>query len=298
VVIIDDVRDDEPLAQAYRETVGDFLQTSLRFEQSFMAVPLMLKDRIIGLLGLTSARPHYYTPHQGHLVLAIAQQAAIAMENARLYKQAQRVAAQEERQRLSRELHDSVSQALYSIALGAKTARTLLDRDPSAIAEPLDFVLSQAERGLAEMRALIFELRPEALEQEGLVSMLRKYADALHARHSVRVDVVLDGGEPEVPLSAKEDLYRIAQEAMHNAVRHAGAGAIRLTLRCEAAAVTLAVEDDGKGFDPHGSFPGHFGLLSMRERAANLGGLMQIESSPGSGTTISVTVPQHPAASA
>src|SRR5213078_3825441 len=140
---------------------------------------------------------------------------------------AQAKAALEERQRLARELHDSVSQALFGISLGARTARALLAQDPARAAEPIDYVQSLAEAGLAEMRALIFELRPESLESEGLVAAISKQAAALRARHQIEVRADL-GAEPALPLERKEALYRIAQEATHNTVKHARAGAIDL----------------------------------------------------------------------
>ncbi len=115
------------------------------------------------------------------------------------------------------------------IALGARTARTLLDRDPSKLAEPLDYVLSLADAGLAEMRALIFELRPESLEMEGLVAALTKQADSLRARHHLEINVVC-GEEPPAPLAVKEALYRIAQEALHNIVKHAHARRVEVRL--------------------------------------------------------------------
>jgi signal transduction histidine kinase len=239
---------------------------------------------------LAHSEPGYYTPARVALARAVAQQAAIAIENAHLYENAQRIAVLEERQRLSRELHDSVSQALYSIALGTRTARALLDREPSRVAEPLDFVMAQAERGLAEMRALIFELRPEALEQDGLVTALERQADLMRTRHMVAIDLNLCA-EPDVFLPAKEALYRITQEALHNTVKHAGAKRITLSLAIEEGQLTLCVGDDGAGFDASGYFPGHYGLRSMQERAAGLGGTTRIESVPGGGTTICVTVP-------
>ena len=201
-----------------------------------------------------------------------------------------KVAALEERQRLARELHDSVSQALYGIALGSRTARTLLERDdPAKAAEPLDYVLSLAEAGLSEMRALIFELRPESLKNEGLVVALTKQSDALQARH--KLDVVTSFcPEPDISLDAKEALYRVAQEAMHNIARHAKATRIELSLLNKDGVITLEVRDNGKGFDPNGDFPGHLGLKSMRERVANIGGAFHITSQPGEGTVLTVHV--------
>jgi len=254
-----------------------------------MAIPLIAKDKVVGMLGLAYERPGYYTPQHAELVLAIANQASVAMENARLYEQARQLSALEERQRLARELHDSVSQALYGIALGARTARALLDRDPGKAAEPLDYVRSLAEAGLAEMRALIFELRPESLEVEGLVAALTKQAEALRARHSL--DVRLDlCDEPPVSIEVKAVLYRIAQEALHNIVKHARASHAELQLSYSEASIVLAVKDDGLGFDTGEPFPGHLGLGSMRERAERMGGSFEIESSPGNGTHIRVTI--------
>jgi signal transduction histidine kinase len=216
--------------------------------------------------------------------------AAIAIQNAELYERAQHAASLEERQRLARELHDSVSQALYGIALGARTARTQLDRDPTRAVEPMDYVLSLAEAGLAEMRALIFELRPESLELEGLVAGLEKQAAALRARHNVEVDAELCA-EPDVPMPVKEAVSRIAQEALHNTVKHAHATHVDVRLACDAKTITLEVQDNGRGFDPSLPFAGHLGLRSMRERAANLGGTIAIDSAEGAGARIRVSIP-------
>jgi signal transduction histidine kinase len=242
------------------------------------------------MLTLHHREKDYYSPRQVELALAFANQAAVAIENARLYKQSQQLAALEERQRLARELHDSVSQALYGIALGARTARTLLDRDPSKLAEPLDYVLSLADAGLAEMRALIFELRPESLEMEGLVAALTKQADSLRARHHLEINVVC-GEEPPAPLAVKEALYRIAQEALHNIVKHAHARRVEVRLEWADEGVQLEIKDDGLGFDTDSDFPGHLGLRSMRERAERLGGLFSVESESDQGACVHVEIP-------
>jgi PAS domain S-box-containing protein len=221
---------------------------------------------------------------------AVADQAAVALENARLFSEARGKAALEERQRLARELHDSVSQALYGIALGARTARQLVEQNPKLLADPLDYILSLADAGLAEMRALIFELRPESLETEGLAAALEKQAAALRARHEIEVTTSLCD-EPQAPLETKEAVYRIAQEAMHNTVKHARANKVELEMACDGGSLSLEVTDDGVGFDPGGEFPGHLGLRSMRERALRLGGTFRVESSAGGGTTIRTRIP-------
>src|SRR5690606_33714417 len=137
--------------------------------------------------------------------------------------------------------------------------RMLLDRDPAKAAEPLDYVISLAEVGLTEMRALIFELRPDALETEGLVRLLELQAAALHARHGLQIEADF-GPEPLASLAVREMLYRIAQETLHNAVKHAQARTLRLSLWQRAGGIKLVISDDGVGFDPSGLFPGHLGL--------------------------------------
>ena len=289
-ILIHDVHEETALAQALRAAMGDLLSTTFQYVCSWMAVPLILRDQVSGMLVLTSSQEQAFTQRQATLALAIANQAAIAIENARLYAQAQELAAVEERQKLARELHDSVSQALYGIALGLHTARIQVDRDPRKLPESIDDLLSLAEAALAEMRALIFELRPESLEREGVVAALARQGAALQARHDMIVEADLCE-EPRLSLTVKQELYRIAQEALHNTVKHAHASKVDLVLRRTASAVILEVCDDGVGFDPLGSFPGHLGLRSMQERVSHLGGRFQIKSAPGQGTHLLAQVP-------
>jgi signal transduction histidine kinase len=259
----------------------------------WLGVPLVIKDRATGMLTFIHQDPHYYCEEDARLALAFAQQVAVAIENAHLYEQAGQLAVLEERQRLARELHDSVSQVLYSIGLGAKTARTALERDPSQIADALDYVNRLAEAGQVEMRALIFELRPESLRTDGLVAALEKQAAVLRARHQISVQSKFCP-EPDVPLGVKEVLYRISQEAIHNIIKHAQATQVTLTLECSEDQICLAVSDDGIGFDPSATYPGHIGLQSMRERAVQCRGQIQIDSVPGRGTKIQFVIPRKP----
>jgi signal transduction histidine kinase len=290
-VIIDDVRSDDRMAADYRSIVtsgGVSELPPLQVLRSWMGVPLTLKDQAIGMLTISHVVPAHFNAADAHLARAFADHAAIAIQNARLFEQAQLGAALEERQRLARELHDSVSQALYGIALGARTARTLLDRDPPSAVEPVDYVLSLAEVGLAEMRALIFELRPESLENEGLNAAIRKHVEAVQARHGVHVDF-LPCEEPDLPLAVKEAVYRIAQESLTNVVKHSQATQVRVRLASTGAGLELEVADNGAGFDTAGDFPGHLGLRSMRERAEKSGGRLEISSQAGVGTRVIAT---------
>jgi PAS domain S-box-containing protein len=198
----------------------------------------------------------------------------------------------EERQRLARDLHDSVSQVLYGITLGSQAALEALahHEQHDAAVDACAYVLSLAEAGLAELRALIFELRPESLANEGLVVALERQAAAARSRHDLQVVVDL-GAEPELPLVVKEALYRIVQEGMHNTVKHARARSIRLSLAQLDGSIVLEMADDGVGFDAEGTYPGHLGLTSMRERARAVGGELVIRSTRGEGTWLQVRAP-------
>ena len=255
-----------------------------------VTIPMIHGGRPLGALSAyfrSGQRPNEPTMTFLH---AIAGLAASSAEIFRLVSASQHQVALEERQRLARELHDSVSQALYGIALGARSARNRLARDPQRAVEPLDYVLSLAEAALADMRSLILELQPEALEREGLVGALVKRAEAIKGRYDIDVRTDLPD-EPPIPVGTKQDIYRIAQEALHNLVKHSRAKHASLRLRVDRDALTMEVADDGEGFDPSRSYPGHFGLPSMRERAESGGGELQIESRPGEGTTVRVRVP-------
>jgi PAS domain S-box-containing protein len=198
-------------------------------------------------------------------------------------------AALEERQRLARELHDSVAQALYGMSLATQTILAELAEGPDipAATDAATYVLNLAQAAIAEMRALIFELRPDSLQQEGLVAALERHATAAGARHALQVDARL-GSEPDLPLEQKEAVYRIAQEALHNVVKHAHAHHVSLRLEEVDGRVVLEVSDDGIGFEPTASYPGHFGLIPMRERAAGRGGQLTIAWAPGQGARLTL----------
>ena len=255
------------------------------------SLPLISRGRALGAIFFCFLPRGEPGEDEKVFLRAVADQAAIAVENARLFSEVRGKAALEERQRLARELHDSVSQALYGIALGVETARELLPDDPERAAEPLAYATTLAEAGMTEMRALIFELRPESLEKEGLVAALEKQAAAIQARHGIRVDAELDK-EPEASLEVKEALYRVAQEALHNTVKHARAANVKLKLEELPEGFTLGISDDGVGFDARNDFPGHLGLKSMRERATRLGGTLEVASEPGHGVRILARVPR------
>lgn len=265
------------------------LAPGMSYVRAWLAAPLIAHGQLIGVLWVDSTRPGCFTPLDTEHALAFASQAAVAVVNARLHRAAQQAAATAERQRLARDLHDSVLQALYGIGLALHSAQTKLEPGQEALHARLEVVQRLAQTALIELRAAIFELRPEALAQNGLTVALERHADVLRAQHELQINLHL-GAEPDLPLAVKEALYRIAQEAANNAVRHAGAQCVTLSLANDGSGATLEISDDGAGFDPAQPHPGHLGLHTMRERAEQVGAQLELESAPGQGTRVRVRV--------
>jgi PAS domain S-box-containing protein len=255
-----------------------------------VSVPLIHQDEAVGALSAYYPADHRPPEIEMAFLQSMAYHAASAAEYARLLGASREKVALEERQRLARDLHDSVSQAVFGIALAARSAQELLAKDPALVQEPLEYLLRLSEAALAEMRALIFELRPEALAREGLTGALKHHTAALRARHGIKVEESL-AEEPVLSFDIKQGLYRIAQEAMHNAARHARAKRVSIALNQVDSHIRLEVSDDGVGFDSLESQRGHFGLNTMRERASELGGTLEIDSRSGVGTTVRAVIP-------
>jgi signal transduction histidine kinase len=253
------------------------------------------EGRVIGLLGvyLPSA---VAGPNEAELAFytALAGQAAVAVVHARLSAQAGKAAALLERSRLARELHDSVSQALFSVSMHARAAELSMDVADRSEATPLGRSVAQlsqlAQGTLAEMRALIFELRPEALTEEGLIGALRKQAAALAQGQQLVISV--NGPEQSLDLddAVEEHLYRIASEALYNVIKHARATSVAVSISIESDVIRLTVRDDGAGFDPDAEHAGHLGLSTMARRATAIGAQLVLMSRPGAGTIVTIDV--------
>jgi signal transduction histidine kinase len=260
--------------------------------RSFLGVPISAREGVIGAFYLTEkVGASDFTEADQKLIELLAAHAAIAITNARLYEQSRELSILSERNRLALELHDAVSQKLFSLGLTAEAAATLVGRDAEAAGEQLARLKILAQEALDELRGLIFELRPPDLERDGLSGVLRKHMDVLRQRQSGEITVELQdgiGGDPE----RDAEILRIAQEALHNALRHAGAEHVIVRLRADNEQLVLEVGDDGVGFDP--SAPElrskRLGLTSMEERARRLGGRLEIDSTPGAGTSVRLAV--------
>jgi signal transduction histidine kinase len=256
-----------------------------------LTLPLRVRDRLVGVLRARAPLASGWDDERVRWARGVAAQAAVAIENVRLYERARDEATDEARRHLARELHDSVSQAIYAIVLTAHAAQRRTATDPVKAREALDTVVELAEAALTEMRALIFELRPEALVDVGLVGALHRQLDGLELRHGLATERDLPD-EPDIPFATKQVLLRVVQEALHNVVKHARASRVQVRAWDEGERLRLQVRDDGVGFDPRAAFPGHLGHTSMRERLGALGGHLQLSSSPGAGTTVAIDVPR------
>lgn len=289
-LLIPDLLTDSPLTKQWQRNAGALQRHLMSRSRCWLGVPMIAQGKAVGVLRLDHLAAGFFTEQHADLVFTLASQAAIAVINARLFEQVQRVAAVEERQRLARELHDSVAQTFYSIALAAHSAKAHLDEDAEPATRRLDHILELSEAGLTEMKALIFDLQAEGLRRDGLVRALRHHVEAISARHDVRVEVDL-GEEPQATIEAKEAVYGIAREALQNVVRHAAAGELSLLLTRATGSLCVEVRDNGKGFSPDTVGMQTLGLRSMRERADAVGGSVEISSAPGQGTVVRACIP-------
>jgi signal transduction histidine kinase len=259
---------------------------------SEVTVPIKTKGKVIGVLDAQSESLNAFDEIDLAVLQSLADQTAVAVENARLYKQAQQLAVVEERNRLARELHDSVTQALYGITLHAEAAfRQIKARKIPLANEQLAELRNTAQDALREMRLLIFELRPSVVEMQGLVPALQARLEAVEERAGMGVEFNTEG-KLELSDQLQDGLYRIAQEALNNALKHAKAQNITLNLIDRGGRVTMEIHDDGIGFKPDEEIEGGgLGLDGIIERAELMGADLLLDSWPGKGTTIRVEVP-------
>ncbi|AKN73301.1 diguanylate cyclase [Streptomyces sp. PBH53] len=264
----------------------------------FLGLPIKDGEEVIGALFLANKRcpkPEGscgFTQDDEELLAILAQHAAIALTNARLYERSRELTIAEERSRLAHELHDAVSQKLFSLRLTAQAAAALVDRDPTRAKGELHQVASLAAEAADELRAAVVELRPAALDEDGLIATLRTQTQVLDRAHTARVTFTSNGFRA-LPAAQEEALLRVAQEALHNALRHSGADRVDVSVERRGCGAVLRVTDDGSGFDPTAVRRAgrHLGLVSMRDRASGVGGTLTVESAPGKGTTIEMEVP-------
>jgi signal transduction histidine kinase len=269
-----------PLIPSVRDYLSD------RNVQSLLLLPLLVRGAAVGLVAVASDQADRdFSTDEIELVETIAGDVAAAVENARLLERVKVAAAAEERNRIARELHDSVTQTLYSVSIVAEALPRLLERDLAEAKRSTAYLRQTTLGALAEMRALLFELRPDSLAKAGLDVLLHQLADVLTGRTRLPVEVSVDG-KATLPTDVQIALYRIAQEAFNNIARHAKASRAWATLQTGLDGAILVIRDNGQGFDPRSIPPEHMGTRIMRERADAIGAVLTIESRPGQGTQI------------
>jgi PAS domain S-box-containing protein len=290
---IADVWGDDPPAQFLRSLLEDESALLLEGMQSWMWVPLAVRGRIIGGVGMAHEKRNYFTVHHADLALSVANQAAITMINAELYEHAQELAVLEERQRLARNLHDAVNQSLFSAGLIAEVLPRLWDRDQEEARSSLEDLRRLMRGAMAEMRALLAELRPSTLTDSSLSDLLRLLTNAFSGRTSVPVTLTVSG-EFFLPAETQIAFYRVCQETLNNIGKHAKASQVDIELKQDGATIELLIRDDGQGFDPKEIPSGHYGLSMMRERAEAVGALLLVTSQSGHGTELTIRWSQNP----
>jgi len=259
----------------------------------FLGVPIKYRGDVLGNLFLSGSGAGSFSARDQRTVETLAAYAGVAIANARLYSQAQELATVEERARVARELHDSVSQRLFSMVFEARAAALAAPDQDSR--ESIRGLERSASAALKEMRALVYALRPKSLERDGLEVALRDHVHALQRAHGAAIEVRVRGGLPRLAPSVELALLRIAQEALHNALRHAAGARVYVCLEQEGGEVRLTVSDHGPGFDPQ-ALPRTtrtMGLATMRERATAVRGRLTVESAPGAGTTVTAAIPER-----
>jgi nitrate/nitrite-specific signal transduction histidine kinase len=268
----------EPQQQAFLAHIAD------RYG-AMLAVPLTVKDKIYGTVSLYYHEPREFSQEEIGLAAAYADQAALAIENTSLRNQVEETAVAAERHRLARDLHDAVTQTLFSASLIAEMLPRVWDRHPTEARNSLEELRQLTRGALAEMRTLLLELRPVALKEAKLDKVLRYLTEAITSRTRVPISLIVEG-ESTLPSDVQVALYRIAQEALNNIAKHAKAGQATVNLSCQPEGVELHISDDGRGFDPNAISSDHLGVGIMRERARKIGATLKIESRPGSGTQV------------
>ena len=259
--------------------------------RALLSIPVIVKADVYGVIVLYYHEPRQFSSQEIQIAAMLTDLAALAIDNARLAAAVPGKAVQEERQRIARDLHDSVTQALYGISLYAEAAtRRLQTGDAARVAHHLRALQETTLEALQEMRLLIFELRPPLLAQEGLVAALQTRLEAVEGRSNIETKFIVEGSL-QFPAPTEQALYRIAQEALNNTLKHAHAKHVTVSLHQERSALVLEITDDGVGFDMSAvGDRGGLGLRGIEERVAQLGGRLTVESTPGVGTLIRVEV--------
>ncbi len=260
--------------------------------QVLLVVPLVSGEDFIGSYTLLNTTPREYRSDELELAQALAQQAVLAIQLTRLAEHRRQAAVLDERNRIAREIHDTLAQAFAGILLQLRVAKRISDQRPDEAWELIEHVSELAQEGLKEARRSVWDLQPEAMEYRDLAAALTLNIERMRLGTDVELTLHIHGDRRELSPSIGMDLFRIGQEALANAIQHGEPRKVDIDLTFGPERITLSVQDDGHGFDlAHQSDQGGFGLVGMSQRAERLGGLLTVTSQPGHGTEVSVWAP-------
>ena len=292
-IIFPNIREQSKEAQSFFNLTGSIFSSVPQEMVSWMGVPIKSRNTLIGVLSVHNAQVDFFTPEMAKLMQAFANQIAIIFENQQLYRQAQSLAAAGERDRLARELHDSVTQSLYSIRLYAEAVRSALKAGQLPLIEKnLDQLISIARDGMSGLRLLIYELQPPVLEELGLIGALQKRLEMVENRAGIHSELNVNG-KPDLSSNIETQLYWIAYEALSNVLKHAKAKNVSLNFDFFDETTTVILQDDGVGFDPSKQrYSNGSGLKNIINRVESFGGKLRIDSKPGEGTLLRIDI-QH-----
>lgn len=260
--------------------------------KAYIGIAMHVRDRAVGVLSVLEQEERRFSDIEIGLMSAVGDQIGVVVENAYLHHQAEELAVIEERNRLARELHDSVTQAIYSLTLFAEAGLRFMDLGhQERVALCLQNLNDTSHQALKEMRLLLYRLRPPDLAEEGLAGALQQRLEAVETRANVEAQLVIEGDIEDLPEVVEEQLFRIAQEALNNALKHSSASLLTVHIRADEDTVELVVIDDGEGFDvAEAEDEAGMGLKIMEERAEELEGELVVASEVGEGTTVKVTI--------
>ena len=258
--------------------------------RSFLGAPIEMDGKVIGFINLNSATPNFFDALDAERLRIFADQAAIAIDNARLYENAQELATLQERQRLARDLHDAVTQTLWSASLIADVLPTVWAENIDEGKRSLEKLQRLTRGALAEMRTLLLELRPTALAESKLGDLMEQLAESVMSHKKMDMKVQVDG-QCSLPPDIQIGIYRLAQESLNNIAKHSRATQANIHLQCEPARIKLVIQDNGRGFDPNQISSERLGFGIMRERAESIGAHLEISSEPGQGVCVTIIWP-------
>jgi signal transduction histidine kinase len=255
--------------------------------RALLAVPILIKEEIYGRLRLYYRGPREFSEEDAELAVLFSEQAALAIENAHLREQVKQGAILEERHRLARDLHDAVTQSIFSANLIAETLPRIWGHHPAEARRGLEELHRLTQGALAEMRTLLLELRPAAITEKKLGELLKQLTETVGSQRQIPITLAVEG-DKALPADVQIAFYRIAQEALNNTIKHAKANHIAVKLQCQGEKVVVRISDDGRGFQPNSTRPDQLGVNIMRERAQSIGATFELTSQAGNGTQILV----------